>query len=71
MTNKELAKHIYFYSQNCKNEKSNSEEWDEHDDDQSINYISHLMELHFDSDNHLGSRGFQSISSESHVSFGC
>ena len=71
MTNRELARHIYFYSQNCKNEKTNSEEWDEHDDTQSINYIAHLMELHFEPDNHLGSKGFKPIEIDSRIGFGC
>jgi hypothetical protein len=62
MTTRELAKHIYLYSINCKSDKNNSSEWCDHDDNQVINYISHLMELHFDPQQHLGSMGFESIS---------
>jgi hypothetical protein len=71
MTTRELARHIYLYSQNCKSEKSDSSEWTEQDDIQVINYISHLMELHFDPDNHLGSKGFQPTSMENRLNFGC
>lgn len=63
MTNTELAKHIYFYSQNCKNEKKAGEYWTDLDDRQVINYIANLMELHFEPQNHLGSKGFESIPS--------
>jgi hypothetical protein len=73
MTTRELAKHIYHYSQNCKSEKADKSEWDNQDDIQAINYISHLMELHFEPENHLGSKGFMNIatSSENRLNFGC
>lgn len=71
MTNRELAKHIYFYSQNCKSEKTNTEVWNEHDDQQAINYIAHLIELNLEPDNHLGSKGFQPFDTDYHISFGC
>jgi len=71
MTNTELARHIYHYSQNCKKEKASTTPWDEHDDRQVINYIANLMELHFDHKNHLGSRGFESINTKNSPNFGC
>lgn len=71
MTTKELAKHIYFYSQNCRAEKQGGEEWNEHDDNQIINYISNLIELHFVPENHLGSKGFLNISEDKRSEFGC
>lgn len=71
MTTKELAKHIYFYSQNCKNEKTGDGSWNEQDDNQAINYISNLIELHFEPENHLGSKGFVNISQDKRSEFGC
>lgn len=71
MTNTELAKHIYFYSQNCKNENPNGHIWTEQDDKLAINYIANLMELHFEPHNHLGSKGFMSIDVEKRSEFGC
>jgi len=73
MTTRELAKHIYYYSQKCKQEKESNQIWNEFDDNQIINYISHLMELHFEPQNHLGSKGFVSIdrSKDKRSEFGC
>jgi hypothetical protein len=77
MSTRELAKHIYFYSLNCKNDKNDPSNWDSKDDNQSINYISHLMELHFEPENHLGSKGFINTStysenySENRFNVGC
>ena len=77
MSNTELAKHIYFYSQNCKNEKKLDSLWDDLDDKQVINYIANLMELHFEPQNHLGSKGFISTSKKNDIviknspNFGC
>ena len=77
MSNTELAKHIYFYSQNCKNEKKSDSLWDDLDDKQVINYIANLMELHFEPQNHLGSKGFISTSKKNDIvikhfpNFGC
>jgi hypothetical protein len=77
MSNTELAKHIYFYSQNCKNEKQSDSLWDDLDDKQVINYIANLMELHFEPQNHLGSKGFISTSKKKDIviknspNFGC
>lgn len=71
MTNTELAKHIYNYSQNCKSEKPVGYSWSEYDDKQVINYIANLMELHFEPHNHLGSKGFISISKDKRSEFGC
>lgn len=76
MTNTELARHIYFYSQNCKDEKKDGEVWCSADDTQVINYIANLMELHFEPQNHLGSKGFESVPTRNNNSlnspiFGC
>lgn len=62
MTNTELARHIYFYTQNCKNKKNSDLPWSESDDKEVINYIANLMEMHFEQPNNLGSKGFLSIS---------
>lgn len=74
MSTTELAKHIYFYAQNCKSDKISNQEWNEQDDRQVINYIANLMELHFEPSNHLGSKGFSSISKldiNDRLDFGC
>jgi hypothetical protein len=76
MTNTELARHIYFYSQNCKSELPSEQIWTDHDDRMAVNYIANLMELHFEPKNHLGSKGFESISkrnnsNENSPIFGC
>jgi hypothetical protein len=76
MTNTELARHIYFYSQSCKSELPSGQIWSEHDDRMAINYIANLMELHFEPQNHLGSKGFESVSTrnnnkENSPIFGC
>jgi hypothetical protein len=71
MTTRELAKHIYNYAQTCKNDKPKGHDWTENDDNQSINYISHLIELHFEPQTHLGSKGFLSTSSDKRSEFGC
>jgi hypothetical protein len=71
MTIRELSRHIYFYSQTCKKDKSSNSEWDENDDLQVINYISHLIELHFEPENHIGSKGFKTINVDKRSEFGC
>ena len=71
MTTRELAKHIYFYSQNCKSEKRGDSPWNLQDDNQTINYMSHLIELHFEPENHLGSKGFLNIGEDKRSEFGC
>jgi hypothetical protein len=71
MSNTELAKHIYFYSQSCKNELPPGHIWTEKDDRTAINYIANLIELHFEPQNHLGSKGFLSISKDIRSEFGC
>lgn len=76
MTNTELARHIYFYSKNCESEKTSDLPWCDLDDKQAINYIANLMELHFEPQNHLGSKGFKSIptrnnNNENSPIFGC
>jgi hypothetical protein len=67
MTTRELAKHIFKVVSEHNNDKLKSDS----DDLQVVNYISHLMELHFEPDNHLGSKGFQSISEVKRESYGC
>lgn len=71
MTTRELAKHIYNYVKTCKNDKPKGHVWTEQDDNQSINYISHLIELHFEPQTHLGSKGFVSTSPDKRSEFGC
>jgi hypothetical protein len=63
MTTRELAKYIYEYS--VKTEKEGN--FDEID---TINYLSHLMQLHFEPDSHLGSKGFESTNVENR-GWGC
>jgi hypothetical protein len=43
------------------------------DDQSEISYILHLIQLHFESDYNLGSKGFESISvkGDKRESFGC
>ena len=62
MTTRELSKHIYEYVQNVSEKKRKDPNYT--DDTNEINYISNLMVLHFEPDDHLGSKGFESISLE-------
>ena len=64
MSNREFAKHIYEYVINSQNDS------DKNDND-IVNYIGHLMDLHYEFDNHLGSKGFESISKDTRTEFGC
>jgi len=68
ITTKELATHIYNYVQSI-SEKKKTDPNSVYDNNE-INYISHLMTLHFEPDNHLGSKGFEPISIENR-NFGC
>ena len=74
MTNTEFAKHIYSHCLSVFESKKFVSDWDEKDDRQVINYIANLMELHFEPDTHLGSKGFLSISKmqlNNDPNFGC
>jgi hypothetical protein len=68
MTTRELSKHIYEYVQTVSEKKRI--DTDSVNDINEINYISHLMTLHFEPDNHLGSKGFESTNLENR-NFGC
>jgi hypothetical protein len=68
MTTRELSKHIYEYVQTVSEKKKI--DTDSVNDINEINYISHLMTLHFEPDNHLGSKGFESTNLENR-NFGC
>jgi hypothetical protein len=70
MTTRELSKHIYEYVQTVSEKKRI--DTDSVNDINEINYISHLMTLHFEPDNHLGSKGFVSLPSDiQNRNFGC
>lgn len=70
ITNRELAKHIYNYI--LKSHGISTDDPMMMDSERDIiNYVSHLMELHFDMDNHLGSKGFEKISKDIRSEFGC
>ena len=62
---------VYNYVLKSKEEKTIKEPWTYHDDTQVINYISHLIEMNYDSSGHLGSKGFESISKDIREGFGC
>lgn len=64
MSNREFAKHIYDYVINSQNNPDLSPS-------DTINYIGHLMDLHYENDNHLGSKGFESTSKIFRTEFGC
>jgi len=68
MTTRELSKHIYEYVQNVSEKKRKDPNYT--DDTNEINYISHLITLHFEPDNHLGSKGFVSSDIQNR-NFGC
>jgi hypothetical protein len=69
MTTRDLAKHIYNFV--IENENKMEKESFIPNNNDVINYISHLMELHFDPESHLGSKGFVSTSSVGRTEFGC
>jgi len=62
ITTRQLATHIYKYVKDISEKKSLDP--DSVDENNEINYISNLMVLHFEPDDHLGSKGFESISLE-------
>ena len=69
-TTRQLAKHIYEYVQTVSEKKKI--DTDSVNDVNEINYISHLITLHFEPDNHLGSKGFVSLPSDiQNRNFGC
>jgi len=70
ITTRQLAAHIYKYVQDISEKKMLDP--DSVNDINEINYISHLMTLHFEPDNHLGSKGFESLPSDlQNRNFGC
>lgn len=71
MSTNELSKHIYNYCLNRKNNKHKDYVWNENDDLEVINYISNLIELHFDPQSTLGSKGFLSTTKDIRSEFGC
>jgi hypothetical protein len=66
LSNRELASHIFKQVKDHVLSKKN-----ESDDSNIINYIGHLIDLHNEPDNHLGSKGFVSISKDIREGFGC
>ena len=72
LTNRELATHIY--ERVLKIATKKTEPNNDINDTNEISYIQHLIELHFDSEEHLGSKGFMSISQnidDKRIGFGC
>jgi hypothetical protein len=69
MTTRDLAKHIYNFVIESEN-KMEKESFIPNNND-VINYISYLMELHFEPESHLGSMGFMSTSNVDRNEFGC
>jgi hypothetical protein len=68
VTTRQLAKHIYEYVQIVSDKKKIDP--DSVSDINEINYISNLMTLHFEPDDHLGSKGFYPTHIENR-NFGC
>ena len=66
LSNRELASHIFKHVKDHVLSKK-----DESADLNIINYIGHLIDLHNEPENHLGSKGFLSISKDIHEGFGC
>ena len=72
LTNRELATHIYQRVLEIANKKKELD--NDINDINEISYIQHLIELHFESEEHLGSKGFISISNsveDKRTGFGC
>jgi hypothetical protein len=69
ITTRELATHIYNRIIEVAAKKSQNSE--SINDVNEISYIQSLIELHFEPDNHLGSKGFISISKDSRTEYGC
>jgi len=72
ITTRELATHIYRRVLEVASKKENSD-WGSTNDQNEISYIQNLMELHFEPDGHLGSKGFISISKtdDTRTEYGC
>lgn len=71
MTTRELAKHILNYVLKSNGLSIDDPMMIDYERD-TINYISYLIELHNEPDNHLGSKGFLSTSnSDKRSEFGC
>jgi hypothetical protein len=66
LSNRELANHIFNRVKEYVLSENNG-----NDDVNIINYIGHLIELNSEPDNHLGSKGFVSISKDIREGFGC
>jgi hypothetical protein len=72
MSNREFAKHIYEYVIQSQ-ERMLSDSNNYRIESETISYIGHLMDLHYEPENHLGSKGFYSISKDKDIrqGFGC
>ena len=72
ITTRELATHIYNRISEIAIKKENGT-WDPSNEQNEISYIQNLMELHFEPDDHLGSKGFISISKidDTRTEYGC
>jgi len=72
ITTRELATHIYNRVSEIAIKKENGT-WDSSNEQNEISYIQNLMELHFEPDEHLGSKGFISISKidDTRTEYGC
>ncbi len=71
MSTREIATHIYNrVSELAEQKRINPNSVD---DQSEISYLLHLIQLHFESDYNLGSKGFESISAkdDKRDSFGC
>jgi hypothetical protein len=72
ITTRELATHIYNRIIEVAEKKKNSN-CESISDVNEISYIQNLIELHYEPDNHLGSKGFISISKDqdTRTEYGC
>lgn len=71
MSNRDLAKHIYKYVLESQERLRLAPHLDV--ETETINYIGNLMDLHYEPESNLGSRGFLSITKEKDFrqNFGC
>lgn len=71
ITTRELATHIY--QRICEVAAKKQNDLNDVNDHNEISYIQNLIELHYEPDNHLGSKGFVSISKikDTRTEFGC
>jgi hypothetical protein len=72
ITNRELATHIYERVLEIAQKKIENPH-NYISDHNEISYIQHLIELHFEIDNHLGSKGFMYIhkNNDTRTEYGC